>query len=509
MDQKALEARHPLYGAQAAAWQYFADQYAGGPGYATKTNPLPQTGGAGLFKPGTEGTAGSGKQYSTVYYVWQYPLEITEKFVHRLNRACCVNICAPVVDFYCATVGKPENVLITPDPAFEELLGDMDRQGHGYHQFMAAARTHATVRGLTFLLVDSTRAAGEVVTERDARDQGIRPYVVEILPEHLLNWRLDEAGRPVEILYRVKREVPGSILDPEQGQQPWEYRYWDAAGWAVYRDAGNAVVEVDRGPNPLGVVPLVALYHRRGEEPFAGESLLKDAGKIQQLVTNWASALDEAFETSMFAVPVVKSKDTPQRVGAGSAVILHLNPEEKEDFYYVTPDTQPFQAGWDAFYRMIQLANKHMGIAPKAITTDKIEEQSGVAKEWDFFEAEKILAAMALNEQEAAKEVLRLMGLWLNREFAGSIQYATRYDLSTAKEDLDDLVAMQTAGAPATAQRELMRRFVAKKLTSLSDEARTKIDREIEAMRTGPAPPAFPAEPPARGGEEGPPEDEE
>lgn len=480
--KRAIDSRHPDYAEQHPLWLYFWDHYFGGALWPAKNNPLPLANMPAPVPP-AQSVGGSGFE-GTARYLWQFPMESAQKYRHRLARSVYVNIIAPVVDFYASTVGKPENVIYLADPDFEEFEDDADLQGQSFLAFMQAARTSAAARGHSFILVDSTRAEQEIVTERDAMEAGIRPYLTEIDPEDMLNWRLDAAGRPIEILFRVKADPKGSLLDAGQGEKTsYEYRYWNLTEWRVYEIQNDQVVMQDSGTHALGEIPIVVLYHKR-VRPFRGDSLLKDSAKIAQLLSNWLSGLDEAMECQMFAVPVWKSRKPPSEAGIGTATLLHLNPDEEEDFSYVAPETAPFESGWSAFYRMIQLANKFMGIAPKSISAEGSanDPQSGVSKEWDFVETEKVLSRMAANEQEAAEQIFYFAGKWSGKEWKGSIQYATKYDLATAADDIADLISLQSAGLPATARQELMRRIIAKKMPSLPDDKVKKINSEVDGL---------------------------
>lgn len=480
-----LDQRHPLYVAMLPKWTYYRDHYEGGPDYCAKDNPLPT---ASPQVPAGRTQQGA---FGTKYYLWQYPLEKNDRFQHRLARAVCINVVAPVVDLYASTVGKQENILLDPK-GLDEFVDNCDQQGQSLLQFLSGCRVNAAVAGHTFILVDSPNYTEAPVTERDVRERGIRPYLVEIRPEAMLNWRIGSDGLPDEILYQTSLEVPGSVLNASgEDAEEVQLRYWNRKEWRVYRKVKDEYVMLSNGVNSLGVIPVVPLYHKR-LRAFQGESLLKDAARIMQLMTNWVSGLDEAMEAQMFAVPVIKSRKTPDEIGVGISVALHLNPEDNEDFKYVAPDTAPFESGWDAFYRMLQLALRHMGIKPSPISNDTLDQQSGVAKAWDWYEAEKVLAAMALHEQEAVKMIFDYAGRWSGKQWSGQVQYPGKFDLSTLSQDVSSLLQLQTAGATPTIRRELMRRIAQKALPSVSDEIRGVIERELESY---PAPePMLPAE---------------
>lgn len=482
MDKVQLqERRHPLYVEHYPFWRYYHDHYHGGPMYPAKNNPMPIYGQTIQVERIQAGNVGMR------FYVWQYPLEMPDNYMHRLARATYCNIISPVVDLYAATVGKQERVIIE-SAGMDDFLDDADGQGHSLLQVMNKARIDAAVYGHTFVMIDEPRASAPILTQADVKAQGLRPYITLVTPEHMLNWRLDSNGYPLEVLFQVHLENESSILDQGASDQPvTEYRHWTRTSWATYRIINGAIAEVDSGTNPLGRVPVIPLYHKH-VKPFMGESLIKDAAKIGQLITNWLSGLDEAMEKQMFAIPFLKSNKEPKAVGVGVSTVLHLNPDDNEEFGYAAPEVAPFEACWTAFYRMIQLANRHMGIKSSPITDDQPQQQSGISKAWDFYECEKILAMMALNEQETVKSVLEIAAAWNGRKWTGSVQYPTAFDLTTLADDIANLLQLQICGAPRTARRELMRRITSKALPSLPDDVRAEIDKELEAF--GATPPA-------------------
>lgn len=508
---EAVNQRHPIHEAWRHIWQYYREMYQGGVLWASRQNPLQQQptnplsvaseSGADFMPPGTPaqpgGIAGGG-----TLYLWRYPLERPAKFQHRLSRAFYVNILAPVVDFYAAVISKTDNITWdSGGEAFDKFWSDADLQKQSYLQFMTQCRTNAEAVGHTFIVCDSTRATGALITQRDVAEQGIRPYLTEVWPENMINWRLDKTGCPLEILYKVEGEVEGGIATVGPQAPGVRYYYWTRDSWQVYSvkdnfSGGKELVLEDTGTHGLGCVPVAVLYHKRAQA-FLGEPLIKDSAKIGHVLSNWASALDESFEAQMFAFPVLYSKKSPTDVGVGVSVVLHLNPEDDEKFEYVVPETGPFEESWVAFYRLVELANKHMGIAPTAVGSGKVDAKSGVSKAWDFFESEKILSRMAGNEQDVADEIFTLAGKWMGTEFTGSLSYKTKFDLTTAQDDINDLISLQSAGMPLTARKEMMRQVITKKLPNLPEALVHAINKEIDAIEPSPDPLAAP---PAPGG---------
>lgn len=484
---------HPHYNEMLPRWTYYRDHYDGEEDYAWKPNPIQAP--ATSFDAGRLGHSGARR------YLWQYQSESNPAFQLRLARAAFVNILAPVVDFYAAAVGKQGVVSIEMPKEIEVLRTDADLEQQSLLEFWEQARTSAAIYGLTFVVVDATRPANpeaELRSEADVEREGVRPFFRIVEPVDVLNWKLDGASRIVEILYRVPKPDGGSILGgggTGQGasgkgdEDGYQYRYWNQEEWRLLTWQDGEMQTVESKRHNCGQVPVVPLYHKR-RGPLRGRSLLVNAAKFCQLLTNWLSGLDNTMYQQMFAIPVLHSKNKPSAVGVGESWILHLNPgdsavgEGRESFGFATPDTAPFEACWTSFFRVLQMANKQMGLGnASAILDSQPNQQSGVAKQWDFREAEEVMRRMALNEQEAVTRALYLASLWRGvKDPQVSAQYATSFDVATLRQDLEDVVAMQTAGIPDSALQAMKRRIIKKALPTIDEKEMQAILVDLETQ---------------------------
>ena len=484
--ESPVEMAHPYHSNMLPRWKYYRDHYDGGPDYPAKYNPLSLATGYTVFQ-----------NSATKRYLWQYPQEPYNRFNHRLDRAVFVDVLAPVVDFYAATVGKQEYALIQcedSDDLYKEFIDNCDLQGQDFLQFMLTARSHAAIYGHTFILADMPRNDGIGVTasgatEADAKALGLRPYLIEIEVPEMINWKLDKTGQPTSIMFKAPLPDTGDVSDGQAANHELDYelRYWSTTEWRTYQKLGEDWAIVESGTHGLGRVPISVLYHKRCR-PWQSESLVKNSSRIACLLSNWASALDEAFENQMFAVPVLKSKDKPSDVGIGVATALHLNPEENEDFYYVTPETNTFESSWSAFFRLFSMAMRMMGMGQASMISETPDEASGRAKAWDYVEAEKVMSRMSHNEQECALELMDLVGLWTGKTFSGVIQYSESFDLTSLQEDYQNLVLAQQAQFPIEFLKEFMKQIAKKQLPSLDPDVEELVLTAIENMDALPSP---------------------
>jgi hypothetical protein len=464
--------RHPSFADNSKLYRFYADIAGSGPDWALKVNPL-----------AVSSNLRTGGLYGQSTYLGQHPLESNDSFLRRANKAPVVDVTGPGLALYCGTVGSPDSVTIDVDPSWAPIIDNYDCLGNDFCSFWNAARQSAAVAGLSFLLVDSPKVDG-LVTEADAVANGVRPYARLIKAADMLNWRLDQNGQPLEVLFRLQAEPAGSIIDAS-GKTATQYRYWSRTRWIVFEDDGEEVRVIDQGDNTIGRVPVVVLCHERGDLPWQGNSLIKTAAKYQLLLSNWLSDFSATIENQSFSQPVLKAACTPAEIGFGSSVVMTLKPDtadSKESFEFVSPGSQALESGWKSYIDTLRMVLRSFGIsADPFLNVGRAE--SGESKMWTWKEVGKKMVSMTVNEQAAVDAVMDLMALYKGeKEFTGNIMLATSFDKAILSETIDSVVKLMALQLPATARKELMKSIIAQALPDLDPDASAQINKELDAI---------------------------
>lgn len=172
------------------------------------------------------------------------------------------------------------------------LAKDADRQGASLTTFAQRVFEDALVHGLSHILIEYPQATG-AETLADERENGLNPYFVHVPATALIGWRSirDLNGREVlsEIRIREERSEADGPYTDARVTYTRVYRQWE---WVLYRNMGAAEdpVEVARGPNTLGEVPLVTLYLRR-TGLLTADPPLEDLAWVN--VAHWQSQSDQ------------------------------------------------------------------------------------------------------------------------------------------------------------------------------------------------------------------------
>ena len=474
MDIKSIvNSRHPSWAQNSKLYEYLESIAAAGPDWSTKRNPL------AISTPNKAKSL-----YGESTFLTQHSLESNDAFLRRASKAPIVDVTNPGLSLYVGTVGAPDSVTIDADPTWAEIFDNFDCLGNDFCSFWNSARQSAAICGLSFVLVDSPKVDGPLNTEADAIANGVRPYSRLIRARDVLNYRLDSNGQPLEVLFRLQAEPSGSILEAT-GKTCVQYRYWSKTSWIVFEQDGEEIRQIDQGDNSIGLVPIVVLYHEKGDLPWQGNSLIKSAAKFQLLLSNWLSDFGQTLENQSFSQAVLKASTTPAELGFGSSVVLTLKPDsqgESESFSYVTPESRALDTGWKMFTDTLRMTLRSFGITSDPLA-DTGRAESGEAKMWKWKEVSKKMVSMTINEQAAVDEVLDLMAMYKGQaDFTGSVTLATSFDKAILSETIDATVKLMALSLPATARKELLKSIIAQALPDLDPDTMAAIGKELEAI---------------------------
>jgi hypothetical protein len=158
-----------------------------------------------------------------------------------------------------------------PD-ALERFWEDVDGKGTPIDDWMAdVAGPLFLLLGQLDVLADHPRApAGAAVESKaDQERMGLdRVVLTYVLPENMLWWQLDPAGRYEECLVQEYSDQGAGPNDQGTQKKPdgsyqhptTRYRLWTATGSTLYDGEGKVVETV---PHPFGRVPIVRVFDRR------------------------------------------------------------------------------------------------------------------------------------------------------------------------------------------------------------------------------------------------------
>jgi len=474
-------------------------------------------------------------------YMFRHLRESEESIKKRRERLYYLNFCQPVVDLYTHYIfSKPpvrkesaEEVLYARSfegdilsskelaggygelgglPPSEEMsewrmwMKDVDRQGNSIDRFMADTSRYAFIFGHVYIVVDMPYVeAGSIATEQDRLNTGMRPYLAYYFPLDVPDFGVDDENRlvwirfreplpdktdPFEIRDKIKKQksefvrtnvglqkTPSSVV-PEDAI----YRTWTRDSWFVHKVEEGNVELVRKGSHGLGEVPVVPLYHKRHSRfPAFGTSLLSDIARINVIISNWCSLIDEEiFQKTLNILCLQKGHDDKQEVVIGSDNVLEW--EGGQAPFFLAPSTDPgsfisamIEKMRDEIYRLAKLGG---GLG---LTTPQ-RTPSGIAQAFEFNETNRVLIERADEIERAENEVHRLWHKWLGLEWQGLVDYPEDFSVESFNDELDvALKAKQNVRSP-TFKREVEKKLVRKMMQNVNPVLLNAIGVEIDIL---------------------------
>jgi hypothetical protein len=445
---------------------------------------------------------------------------IDDDYELRRARTPIPEFVAEAVEIHLAKVYDQEVARHGP----EDLLAwwrDVDGRGTPIDDWMReTVAPLLLVLGCLDVCLDHPKAPpGEtIVTRADELRLGLDKCVASyILPQNMIWWRTDPAGRYLECLVReyanpsdrIDYDGRGHAIDPaDPGDlgDTWRrayvrYRFWNATESILFSFDGAEVVE--RVPHPYGRVPIVRLIDlKKHRTPNIGKSRYEAIAEYQREFYNRDSEL--ILSDTLQAHPYLSGAedfckaDNTLSVGPGYVLPMKKNVENGtyQGWEFVSPPKDPADSLRRNKADLIDLKDRRAFLMKPAGSSGQggdTTSQSGISKQLDAHTGHKQLTAIARslskNERflaEYAWIVLRARDVTPEEREQIQVVYPSRFELFSAQELTDSTTKLQhvfkAAGQAPQIEAMAIRSIVRQLLLGLTDKEYQQLDTEIESV---------------------------
>lgn len=446
-----------------------------------------------------------------------------DDYEYRRSRTPVPEFVAEAIEIHLAKVYEQDPSRDGPDD-LQAWWEDVDGKGTAMDDWMREVLAPLLlVLGCIDVCLDHPQAPADepVKTRADELRLGLDRCVASyILPQNVVWWRNDSAGRYLECLIReyvdpsdrMDYDKNGNAIDPEDPGnlgEAWRrnyvrYRLWRPTEWILFSYDGDQVI--DRRDHRFGRVPIVRLVDvPRHRTPHIGKSRYEAIAEYQREYYNRDSEL--ILSDTLQAHPFLSGAeefckaDNTLSVGPGYILPMKKNPETGayQGWEFVSPPKDPAESLRKNKDDILALKDRRACLAPPAGATSgggtgvSTVSQSGVSKQLDAVTGHKLLAAIAKSLAKAERFLAEFALTVLRdgpveREVFDTIAvtYPAKFELYAASELIDNLTKLQvTMGACGNApntEREILQAIVRQTLIGLTDAEYDALDAEIETM---------------------------
>ena len=440
-----------------------------------------------------------------------------DDYEYRRSRTPVPEFVAEAIEIHLAKVYDQEVSRHGPED-LKAWWRDVDGRGTPIDDWMRETIAPLLlVLGCIDVCLDHPKAPpGETVATRADElrlglDQCIASY---ILPENMVWWRNDSAGRYIECLVReytdpserVDYDKNGNAIaaeDPGNIGEAWRrnyvrYRLWRPDESIQFSYDGDTILE--RVPHPFGRVPIIRLVDLpRHRTPHIGKSRYEAIAEYQREYYNRDSELilSDTLQAHPFlsgAEDFCKSDNTLS-VGPGYILPMKKNPESGsyQGWEFVSPPKDPAESLRRNKADIVEMKDRRACLMKPAGSEGSTVSQSGISKQLDAVNGHKLLSSIAKSIAKAERQLAEYAAMVLRnapitREEREQIRvvYPARFELFAATELIENLTKLQVtlkcAGEAPNTEREILQAIVRQTLLGLTDAEYDRLDAEIELM---------------------------
>jgi len=403
-EDKKLDTKHPDFESMENKYQKWNDFYQGGELVEKKKEYLPR-----------------------------HPYETERQYQIRMDRATYRNHAAPIATVFSASVWDKEPERTLPD-AMEDVVEDVDRSGMTANQFFKSVTDRAASMGIHFVIVDSPKNQAQTLAEQ--KQQGVRPYFVNVPAFNLIDWGFDARGELDYVVIYEQVEVEANPFAGHKFQD--QYKLWRKGDWEIWveqdDDDKKKAVMVDKGVNPLGKIPLATFVFERGGSHMTGVSCLDDVLSLCQRVYMRDSELDKALFDAAVEIACFfgfEEDELDAFIRSSSNGLRSANAEARVE--YVAPTGRVFQALKE---NIADDERSIREIALRMVRPVTKQTESAESKRIDKQQLDSQLRKFAQNLEDGERRCWDLVAQWMNVSGDPEVVYNKDFDPEEISGDL-------------------------------------------------------------------------
>ena len=418
-----------------------------------------------------------GQDYQTGQYLRKYLAEEDDgynEYGKRIMATPLDNHCRSVVDTYTSFIWRqsPQREFgsLADNPALKLFMKDADLEGRSFDAVMREATTLANVYGHVLLILD--KPASEANTLAEELAEGIRPYLVSITPDNIVDWEWKR-------MRNGRYELNTLKIKEYEDEDKAIYRVWERDQVTVFEvaegDEEHKVIE--QYDNQMGHIPASFLYGQRSHERGIGISQIADIADVQKAIYNELSELEQVIRISNHPT-LVMTDGVDASAGAGSTIIIEdtdIDPALRP--YLLQPSSQSINSIIESVGSKVDMIDRMANLSSMRSTSSATASGVSLKIERELLNVK--LAQVADNLEICEEHIFKHFGHFYDVAYDGVIDYPDNFDMTDVYTELDFLLKASSAPVVSAQYKTEIAKQIARIVIS-DEESMDTIIKEIE-----------------------------
>ena len=401
-------------------------------------------------------------------YIDRYPRESDDKYKNRKEIAHYINLFAPKVNRYIGYIFKSTPMRSSNNLLIKKIFDDVDYRGNSIDIFISNFAKNAKVKGVNLLLIDGPKEIGSNLKEQ--LDNRQLPYFIEIAPERVVKYKLDEFGKFEFVAF--SDYIDNSTF--EKNEVIEIIRYFDKSEWRIYDKNYNLI---EKGEHNLGICPIL-IFSETANFPDVGE--FTQIAFLAKRHFNLLSELDEILRGETFPILTLNAdnpSDVELKIASDNAIVYQKDMQKPE---FIAPPSAPAEI----YLKKIKEIENQIDKIAYDISTNESNE-SGIALDLKFQGLNASLSNFALRLEDLERRAFDIVCKYLNIQNDITIQYPHNFSIVDVNKEIEVLSEMKNLIDSPTYFNLKTMQIISNDLNSIEPEDFAKIRSEVEDEKKG------------------------
>jgi hypothetical protein len=319
---------------------------------------------------------------------------------------------------------------------------------------------NAKVRGCNLLLIDAPKELPS--TYKEQIENRKLPYFVEILPEMVIEYKIDITGKFEYIAF--SDVIDNSTFGKEDIQEV--IRYYDKTTWAIMDENRNII---EQGAHNLGMCP-VLIFSEDGSFPTKGE--FTSIAFLAKRHYNLLSELDEILRNTTFPLLTFQGSAKDLTISTNNALTY---PKEHDRPDFIAPPSAPAEI----YQKRIESIESKIDKIAYDISTNQAQE-SGIALDIKFQGLNSSLSNFALRLEDLELRAFEIICKYLGINNDVDILYPKNFSIIDIQKEIGVLSEMKQLVNSPTYFKLKAQQIISNDLNTIDVDNFDVISQEIE-----------------------------
>jgi hypothetical protein len=421
-------------------------------------------------------------------YITRYPLESVDRWNARKKRISVLNFFEYMVSIYTNAIFSQEiNTSGVQNEKLKRFINNATLKGKTLVSFLRTVSIFSTFLNVAVIVDSYSDDKKRRILKRDDVSKAtideinryrLYPYVQMVFPDKIIDKYIDDTGVlqwiKLGFKYTDKSDPLNGDYEEAEKRILWTAEYVSEG----LIDSKGELTWGEKRPHNLGCVPVILFSQTADDETDTWLNKWEDIAKLQKMITNWLSLIDEEFHYLVFSFLAVERSDDTDNEDVKDAL---NNPGDGKNLVEFTANPPVWVQKQPQTEIIISAMTEIIRFMKSLTSLDVDDEQSvfaksGKAKELSRQELEETIKNKSDGLENLADRILSIVAKYESATIGTDekISMPDRFDSNSVMDKLNTYILILNQNISG-----LLNKYVRKKVIDLADPDLEKKDPEL------------------------------